>query len=92
MTPRPKLCRRIRSRFGQKYFKPAGKPIRFLKEIALEKEEAEALNLVDFKKTGQIEAAKKMNTSQSTLQRILSNARKKTAEAIIKGKSLKIND
>ncbi len=92
MTPRPKLCRRIRSRFGQKYFKPAGKPIRFLEEIILEKEEAEALNLVDFKKIGQIEAAEKMNTSQSTLQRILSNARKKTAEAIIKGKSLKIND
>lgn len=63
-----------------------------MEEIILEKEEAEALNLVDFKKIGQIEAAEKMNTSQSTLQRILSNARKKTAEAIIKGKSLKIND
>jgi predicted DNA-binding protein (UPF0251 family) len=39
----------------------------------------------------QSKAAKRMKTSQSTLHRILANARKKTAEAIIKGKILKIN-
>jgi len=35
-------------------------------------------------------AAKKMNTSQSTFQRILSSAYKKITEALIEGKAIKI--
>ena len=38
----------------------------------------------------QEEAAKKMKISQSTLQRILTLARKKVAEALIEGKAIKI--
>ena len=49
-----------------------------------------AIRLCDFKNLSQIEAAKRMRISQSTLGRILGSARKKIAEALIKGKAIKI--
>jgi predicted DNA-binding protein (UPF0251 family) len=61
-----------------------------LEEIVLDKEELEAIKLNDFDDLNQIEAAEKMKISQSTFQRILSSARGKIAEAIIKGKALRI--
>jgi len=53
-------------------------------------EEAEALRLRNIKDLEQEEAAKRMNTSQSTYQRILSSAYKKITEALIEGKAIKI--
>lgn len=88
--PRPRLCRRIRFRLRTNYFKPQGIPMRFLEVIELTKEEAEALRLKNVKNLDQEEAAKEMNTSQSTFQRILSSAYKKISEAIIKGKAISI--
>ncbi|HBI16722.1 MAG TPA: hypothetical protein DDY52_00990 [Candidatus Moranbacteria bacterium] len=61
-----------------------------LEEILLTKEEMESIKLKDFDKMEQIEAAQKMNTSQSTFQRILASARGKVSEAIVRGKALKI--
>jgi len=58
--------------------------------IELTTEEAEALRLRNMKDLEQEEAAKKMNTSQSTFQRILSSAYKKITEALIEGKAIKI--
>ena len=58
--------------------------------IELTTEEAEALRLRNMKDMEQEEAAKKMNTSQSTYQRILSSAYKKITEALIEGKAIKI--
>ena len=72
------------------YFKPAGIPMRFLEEINLSLDEIEALRLADFQNESQIDAAKKMNISQSTFQRVLSSARQKVAEALVIGKSIKI--
>jgi len=66
--------------------------MRHLKEIILTKEEMETVKLKDFDGLEQTEAAKKMNTSQSTFQRILFSARTKIAEAIVKGKALKIEE
>jgi predicted DNA-binding protein (UPF0251 family) len=63
-----------------------------LDEVILSKEEMEAVKLKDFDGLEQTEAAEKMNTSQSTFQRILSSARIKIAEAIVKGKALKIEE
>lgn len=63
-----------------------------LDEVILTKEEMEAVKLKDFDGLEQIEAAEKMNTSQSTFQRILSSARIKIAEAIVKGKALRIEE
>ena len=73
---RPRLCRRIRFNPNITYFKPQGVPMRFLEIIELTTEEAEALRLRNMKDLEQEEAAKKMNTSQSTFQRILSSAYK----------------
>lgn len=63
-----------------------------LKEVILTKEEMEAVKLKDFDEMEQTEASKKMNTSQSTFQRILVSARIKIAEAIVRGKALKIEE
>ena len=75
-----------------RYFKPRGVPLSVLEEIALTKEEIEALRLKNLEGLDQIECAKKMRTSQSTFQRILALAYKKISEAIIKGKAIKIID
>ena len=72
------------------YFKPRAVPLSALEEVNLEMDELEALRLCDFNGLNQTRAAKKMNISQSTLQRILSSARKKTAEAFVAGKAIKI--
>ena len=87
---RPRLCRRIRFNPNITYFKPQGVPLRFLEVVELTTEEAEALRLRNIKDLDQEEAAKKMNTSQSTFQRILSSAYKKITEALIEGKAIKI--
>jgi len=88
--PRPRLCRRIFFNPKVTYFKPQGVPMRFLEVIELTAEEAEALRLKNIKDLDQQEAAKKMHTSQSTFQRILSSAYKKITKAIIEGKAVKI--
>lgn len=88
--PRPRLCRRIRFCHRGFFYKPQGQPIRNLKIIEITTEEAEALRLKDVEGLDQIICAKKMNTSQSTFQRILTSARKKISQALIKGYALKI--
>ena len=72
------------------YFKPRAVPLSMLEEVDLSIDELEALRLCDLKDLEQKEAAKKMKISQSTLQRILTSARKKVAEALIFGKAIKI--
>jgi len=64
--------------------------MRFLEVVDLTAEELEALRLRNINDLEQGEAAKKMNTSQSTFQRILSSAYKKVSEALIEGKAIKI--
>jgi len=64
--------------------------MRDLEVVDLTTEEVEALRLKNVQNLEQKEAAKKMNTSQSTFQRILSSAYKKITKAIIEGKAIKI--
>lgn len=87
---RPKLKRKIEFNAKIRYFKPQGVPMRFLEIIELSSEEVEALRLKNIEALDQNECAKKMNTSQSTFQRILSSAYRKTSEALINGKAIKI--
>ena len=89
---RPRMCRRLRFKPKAHYFKPRGVPMRQLKEVILTREEMEAVKLKDFDGLEQIEASKKMDTSQSTFQRILVSARVKIAKAIVEGSALKIED
>jgi predicted DNA-binding protein (UPF0251 family) len=88
--PRPRLCRRIRFNTNITYFKPQGVPMRFLDIVELTVEEIEALRLKNAQELDQEQAAKEMNTSQSTFQRILSSAYKKISDALINGKAIKI--
>jgi len=88
--PRPRLCRRIKFNPNITYFKPQGVPMEHLELIELTTEEVEALRLKNIKDLDQEKAAKRMNTSQSSFQRILSSAYKKISEALIKGKAIKI--
>lgn len=88
--PRPKRCKRISFRPEITYFKPAGIGIRELKESILTFDEFESIRLKDLEELSQEEAAKKMNISQPTFHRLVLNARKKIADAIINGKAIKI--
>jgi len=61
-----------------------------LEEVDLNVDELEALRFCDLNDLEQKEAAKKMKTSQITLQKILTSARQKVARALIEGKAIKI--
>ncbi len=64
--------------------------MRNLEIMELTSEEVEALRLRNEEDLEQEAAAKKMKTSQSTYQRILSSAYKKITRALIEGKAIKI--
>ena len=87
---RPRLCRKIGFNQNITYFKPQGVPMRDLEIVELTTEEMEAYRLRHISDLEQQEAADKMNTSQSTYQRILYSAYKKIADALINGKAIKI--
>lgn len=87
---RPRIPRNINFEPSTTYFKPAGIPLRVLEEVVLSFEEVESLRLKEVEGLSQTASAKKMKISQPTFFRILSTARKKTAEAMIKGKAIKI--
>ncbi len=72
------------------YFKPAGVRMISLEEITLNVDEFESIRLKDYENLDQTEAAKRMNISQPTFQRLYESARKKIADAIVNGKAIKI--
>src|SRR5690242_14713177 len=88
--PRPRKRRRIWQNPKPAIFKPVGVPLDQLHAITLMHEELEALLLVDFEGQYQKEAARQMNISRSTLQRIVSEARTKVVQALIEGMALHI--
>jgi uncharacterized protein len=87
---RPRRARRIFFQPDVTYFKPAGVPMIHLNETTLSFDELEAIRLMDSESLDQTKAAKKMKISQSTLSRLLKEGRKKLADAIIQGNSIKI--
>ncbi|MBT3720104.1 DUF134 domain-containing protein [archaeon] len=87
---RPKHWRHVHNRVEFNYFKPQGVPLSQLEEERLDTEELEALRYTEIEEIEQKEAAHKMNVSQPTYHRILKNARKKVARALIQGKSIRI--
>ena len=88
--PRPRHCRRVGLNPNVTYFKPAGIMKKELDEIILGVDEFEAIRLKDFLNLEQGEAAKKMDISQPTFHRLILEARKKIADAIVNGKAIKI--
>jgi len=90
--PRPRIPRCIKFRPDVYYFKPQGIPLRELEEMVLFPDELEALKLHEVDGLEQIEASEKMKISQPTFARLLGSAHQKIAEAIVKGKAIKIKE
>lgn len=88
--PRPRRCRRIWFEPSVTYFKPAGVRMKDLEESILAVDEFEAVRLKDLEGLSEEQAAKKMNISQPTFNRLVTSARKKISDAIVKGKAIKI--
>lgn len=88
--PRPCCCRKIAGRPTCQVFKPAGIPTTLLEEVLLQVDELESIRLTDLEGLYQDEAARRMGVSRQTLGRIVESARKKVAEALTKGKVLRI--
>ena len=87
---RPRNCRRVGLLPESHYFKPRGIPLSLLEEVILTVDELEAVRLADLDGLYQEQAAEKMNVSRQTFGRIIESAHKKVAEALVKGKALKI--
>jgi predicted DNA-binding protein (UPF0251 family) len=88
--PRPPKSRRVAFLPEATYFKPAGIPLRVLDEVTLSVEEAEAIRLKDLEGLAQAPGAERMNISRPTFQRVLASARQKIAEALLRGKAIRI--
>lgn len=87
---RPKKARRIACQPNSLYFKPRGIPLTELEESVLFLDEVEALRLADLEGLYHEEAASRMMVSRATFGRVLSEARRKVAEAILRGRALRI--
>ncbi len=87
---RPKIDRKVYGIPDYLFFKPAGIPVSQLEEVGISIEEVEALRLSDVENMSQTDAAKEMNVSRATYQRVLDNAHKQVADALINGKAIRI--
>lgn len=88
--PRPKQCRRVCLSPDCTYFKPAGVPVNALEEVVVAVDELEAMRLVDVEGLYYEEAAERMGVSRRTFGRIIDSARRKVAQALIRGMALRI--
>lgn len=91
MSPFMRKKRFCRPFNGAYFFKPRGIPMAEFTVNVIELDELEAIHLCDYEELSQLDAAKKMNISDSTLQRLLYSGRKKVADAIYSSKALQIN-
>jgi len=87
---RPKHRRRVCCLPDAAYFKPRGIPLSSLKEVVMTIDEFEALRLSDLEGKYHSDAATEMKVSRQTFGRIVQSARRKVAEALVKGKALVI--
>ncbi len=86
--PRKPRCVRGEPVFG--FFKPHGVPLRALEVVRLGVEELEALRLADIEELYQEDAAERMEVSRATFHRVLKEAHRKVAIALVEGKALGI--
>lgn len=85
---RPKKCRWIAMEPDITVFKPRGVPASKLEVVELQLDELEAIRLADLEGLYHSEAAQKMELSRATFGRIISEARRKVADALTNGKML----
>ncbi len=87
---RPRKCRHIRHNAVARFYKPQGIPVRQLRIVALRDEELEALSLADVQGLEHEAAAALMNVSRPTFSRVLAEARRSVATALVEGAALQI--
>ena len=90
--PRPKKIRHCQGHQYGKVFKPARIPLAELNHIPLLQDELETLRLCDLEGLTQEQAGSSMGISRGTVQRILTAARRKVAQALVEGAALIIED
>ncbi len=88
--PRPRKRRRLWHEPQPAIFKPVGLPLETLERVTLLHEELEALRLADLEGCHQADAAAVMGVSRSTFQRLVTEARRKVASALVDGAALHI--
>ena len=88
--PRPCCMRHVSGRPNADFFKPAGIPCHALEIVTLTLDEVESLRLADLEGLYQEQAAEQMKISRATFARIVEAARRKTADALIHGKALRL--
>ncbi|UMZ75468.1 DUF134 domain-containing protein [Natranaerofaba carboxydovora] len=88
--PRPPKRRKVEYMPEVTYFKPKGIPLRELDEKVLTVEELEAMRLKDIENLDQQDCADRMEVSRATFQNVLLSARSKVSDALVNGKSIKI--
>lgn len=86
---RPKKVRYIQRMPSVRQFSPRGKPGR-PEEVILHIDEFEALKLSDFQMFSQSDGALAMKLSRASFGRAVREARRKTADALVNGKIIKI--
>lgn len=84
-----RYARRLES---NRIFKPAGIPSTDIEVTTINIDELEAIRLIDYEGKSQIEAAKEMEVSRGTIQRLVEKARKKMIETILTNQGLKISN
>jgi predicted DNA-binding protein (UPF0251 family) len=72
------------------YFKPRGIPMHSLSEVRLTVDEREAIRLADLHGMSHEQAGRHMHISRATFGRIIQQARKIVADALINGKAINI--
>ncbi len=88
---RPRKRRRVRWLPGEAtFYKPAGIPMRNLPISNLKVEEVEALRLKNIDLLDNQAAAKKMEVSRATFQRVLNSAYQKVSKALVDGEAIRI--
>ncbi len=87
---RPKSPRSIAGVPQVNWFKPAGIHVQNLQEVVLKLDEIEALRLADLEGNYQDQVADEMSVSRQTVGRILANAHHKIADALVNGKSIRL--
>lgn len=88
--PRPRKCRRIEGCPKASFFKPQGIPLRDLTEVYVPMDGFEALRLADYHGLSTEEGAARMHVSRHTFGRILGDARRIVARALVEGLALNI--
>ena len=88
--PRPPKPRWINFEPPNVFFMPLPAPLPSADLVVLTVDELEALRLADLGGLGQEEAARRMNISRPTFGRIVEQARRKVADALVHGKGIGI--